>query len=482
MYNLLGWIVSLALGLAVLVGPWFFGAWEMWWFWPFFCFIGLATLAGGVRLAIAGFKGNGLSAAADTVLILALTVPFLFYAVIRCLSDGVVWMEAERMLLLHLSGVLVAGLTVFTLGQGQKTVLFWGLFGSLALMGLYGILNHMLFDSHHVLWMPRYEQYAGRATGPYFCPDHFAGAMELLFGMSAALLLDRSRRGAIVRCFAGAAALLAVWGVLLSQSRGAGLTLVVLACCILVWGFAQWPRAVRWYWRMISLSLLLLLAILVVTTHPDYITRFKTYGGLHTAGQHEERTLVEDVVYKLQRTARGRMFGGAWRAWKTAPWLGIGPGMHQHLWPQFAATDDGNREQGVWPTLTNHDFHSYEVHNDWLQLLEEFGVVGMVLFLLPMGALIRALWLRMRSERLDWQRSYGLDAGDGRYAWVLCAWLALAAMGFHSLGDFNLQMPGTVWMLALLLGLGVAAGEKQKAEMGKAGSRSPRERFAGVAK
>ena len=137
--SLLGWITSLALAVAVWVGPWFFGAWEMWWFWLFFCFIGLAMLAGGLRLVMAGVRRQHIPGGPDSALIAALTVPFLLYAIIRSLANGVVWMDAERMVLLPLSGVMVAGLTVFALGRGQQRVLFWGLFCSLALMGLYGL-------------------------------------------------------------------------------------------------------------------------------------------------------------------------------------------------------------------------------------------------------------------------------------------------------------------------------------------------------
>jgi len=456
MVGILGWITGAALAVAVCMGPWFFGAWEMWWFWPFFSVIGVAMLAGGLRLALDGFRGKEGSGLSDAALIAGLAVPFLLYAAIRAFAEPVVWMDAERMVLLHLSGVLVAALTVFTLAPAPRRVLFGMLFASLTLMGLYGVINHGFFESRHVLWEPRYEQYAGRATGPYFCPDHFAGAMELLFCMSAGVLLDRSRRGAAVRWIAVLAAVLAFTGVLLSKSRGAGMTLVVVCGCILAWGFMQWPRGVRWHWRMITVALVLLVSITALMVHPDYLQRFTTYGGLHQAGKDSDRALIEDVVYKLKHTSRGRMFGGAWRAWETAPWVGIGPGMHQHLWPRFAATADGDREQGVWPTLVNDDFHSYEVHNDWLQLLEEFGIVGMLLFLLPLAALVRALWRRMRREQVYWHHADGVGSGDGRYAYVLSGWLALAAMSFHSLGDFNLQMPGTVWMLALLLGLGLA--------------------------
>ena len=44
--------------------------------------------------------------------------------------------------------------------------------------------------------------------------------------------------------------------------------------------------------------------------------------------------------------------------------------------------------------------------------------------------------------------------GDGEWAM-----LGLVAMGFHSLGDFNLQMPGTTWLLAGIIGLGLAEVE-----------------------
>ena len=34
--------------------------------------------------------------------------------------------------------------------------------------------------------------------------------------------------------------------------------------------------------------------------------------------------------------------------------------------------------------------------------------------------------------------------------------LAALAMAIHSLGDFNLQLPGTTWLMGILAGLAVA--------------------------
>jgi len=165
--------------------------------------------------------------------------------------------------------------------------------------------------------------------------------------------------------------------------------------------------------------------------------------------------VVSSVWEALSRTCRGRMYGGAVRAWKSAPWFGIGPGMHQNLWPHFAATEDGDRESGVWPTLSNDYMHSYEVHNDWLQLLEEYGVVGALLFLVPFGFVCFFFVSGIRREGRLWQRGGEMAGGEMQFVYLLSGVLALAAMGFHSLGDFNLQMPATVWVFAVILALGM---------------------------
>ena len=127
--------------------------------------------------------------------------------------------------------------------------------------------------------------------------------------------------------------------------------------------------------------------------------------------------------------------------------------MHQNLWPHIAASPDGAPEHGKWPKYPNNTFHSYEVHSDWTQLMEEYGVVGLVLLLIPAG-LLAFLLLSRRSQMLRRRREDGRGASD--YGLLLGALLAIVALAFHSLGDFNLQMPATVWMLAAIVATPVA--------------------------
>jgi O-antigen ligase len=456
----MGWCAWAATVMAVAVAPWFFGAWEMWWFWLFTALIAIGIMALGLRLVAGSFPEEDPSVR-RSLWILGTAVPFLVYAVVRGLSSPV-FMDAERSVLLHISGVAVAAMVAFGMQPRQRRLLFALLFLSLAAMAVYGIANHILAGSRLVLWRPSYEQYAGRATGPYFCPDHFAGAMELLFCMSAGLLLDRAGRGMAVRVVAGAAALLAATGVLLSKSRGAGMTLIVIGACILVWGFAQWPRGVRWHWRVIAVSAALLAGMAALQAFPAYKERFVTYEGLHQVRAGGDAPVTAEILDRLWRSCRGQMFGGAWRAWKTSPWTGIGAGMHQHLWPRFAATPDGDAERGIWPTMTNEDFHSFEVHSDWLQLLEEYGLAGLILFLVPFMVLVLHLRRGIRLESRNWRDADPIPLQAGGFAFTLGGMLAMAAMAFHSLGDFNLQMPGTVWILSALLGLAVCNVHQRK--------------------
>lgn len=447
------WVLLGVLLVVAAVGPWFFGAWEMWWFWPF-----VVTLAGGCLLAgVALLLGEGYFPV-EAVRLLLWCLPFCVYILLRWWLGDVVFLDAERTVLLHITGLLVAALVVFWMRERQLPWLFWGLFGSLFAMSLYGILNHLIADSRHVLWMPRFEQYAGRATGPYYCPDHFAGAMEFLVCMGFGLILDRA--SGLWRRLAGSMAIvLGTIGALMSLSRGSGMTLVVILGLVVVVGFYQWPRYARNGWRAICVFGGLFVLIGAFALAGNYRERFITYGGLDRVSPTAEESVVDQVVERLLRTSRGRMYTGAWLGWQTAPWLGVGPGMQRNLWPRFAHSGDGNRETGEWPTLVNDDFHSYEVHSDWLELLQETGMIGLLLFLTGCVALGWTYWQGYRHTTIRWREdelSLMRQPIEG-FHMITAGALSFGAMVFHSLGDFNLQMPGSVWLLAALLALGIRA-------------------------
>ena len=147
---------------------------------------------------------------------------------------------------------------------------------------------------------------------------------------------------------------------------------------------------------------------------------------------------------------RGQYIGAALRAWRSSPVWGIGPGQNQHRWVQFAATEDGVRaepghpETLKRPRLMNADYHLYEVHSDWVQLLEEYGVVGFVLFCIPFTGIAILLYRRQTAMR-------DADAPALDRALPLGVLLAGGVLSIQCLLDFSMQMPCIVWLFAFLV-------------------------------
>jgi O-antigen ligase len=457
----LTWIIFALLSLVMVAAPWCFGAWEMWWFWPFSLCIFAATLALGVRLLVPFPAPTDLpedeqrrhrSIRRLATLLIASFIPFLIYALVRAVQSPVV-MDAERSFLLHLTPLLVGLCVCFGLTRDQSRILWFILIANLYTLGLYGIANYVVLRNACVLGMPGAPQYqlgSLRATGSYYCPDHYAGIMELLLCLALGLLLTRNMKPRW-RGVAGALAVLACTGVVLSKSRGGVLTLAFLGLGVVCFGFVQWPPRIRWYWRLTLISFFAGAAIFFVAVNP----RFKQWINWNQVRGGSVERLVRSFQQEFRKTSRGRMYAAALRAWKTAPVTGIGPGMHQHYWPHFSASPDGDREAGTWPTFVDVDFFSYEVHSDWLQLLEEYGLIGLLLFLFPCATVAMALGIGLRRESRQRQRTDWWQPTTPDIALIYTALFAYLALAFHSLGDFNLQMPATVWMLAAILALGL---------------------------
>ena len=154
--------------------------------------------------------------------------------------------------------------------------------------------------------------------------------------------------------------------------------------------------------------------------------------------------------------------GMALRGWRSNPVWGIGPGQNAVRSPQFAATEDGVRpepgrpETLKRPRLANAHFHLYEVHSDWIQLLEEYGAVGFALFCLPFAGVIVLLLLR-QGETI---RSRSLPALErGLPLGVL---FAVGLLSIQSLADFSLQMPAVTWLAGYLVAAALLVAPRSK--------------------
>ena len=434
-------ISTLLFGLVsviVLLAPWLFGAWETWWFWPFATCLFAAGACYSLRLMLSSVLGTRrLNFSTLTYSMIVLWLPFLVYALIRAIQADV-RMDAERSFLLQSSPVLLGLMVATGLSEARQHLLQALVMVNFACLGVYGIVNHFLTGNSTVLWVPGFPQYQityFRATGTYFCPDHFSGLMEIALSMGLALVLVRSSTTR-QRIAAGVLSAIAILAIVLTRSRGGGIVAGIIFIAALWLCPLSWPRATRRLARWIGTACLVTGLLIMSLFGGRYVERFKDY-----------------PWSALEKSERIQMSSAALRAWKTAPWFGVGPGMHQNLWPHFSASPDGDRAQHRWPTFPNNNYHSFEAHDDWAQLLEEYGLIGFVLFLLATGnAASHLIWRWKR-----WASASSLFPVDHAIPdWVLPgALLSALAMAIHSIGDFNLQMPATTWLMGALIGLAV---------------------------
>lgn len=119
---------------------------------------------------------------------------------------------------------------------------------------------------------------------------------------------------------------------------------------------------------------------------------------------------------------------GAWQMMLDAPWFGTGVGTFWMLWPPYRHPAD--------------DSGGYYVHNDYLQLWIETGVVGLALLLMVYAAVVRTFVRALRHPAMPARariETTGLFAG-------------LLAIAAHSFVDFNLYILPILIVAGLVLG------------------------------
>lgn len=264
-----------------------------------------------------------------------------------------------------------------------------------------------------------------RASGLLICPNHFAGFLEVI-GIMALSLTAWSRFGFGSKLLTGYIAVFCYLGVILSVSRGGYLsaTFSLLAFAL----FSLWIIGI-YRRRDFTLSLLIVLlggAVLLggtayVMTHNSFIN-----GRLATLS----KSTKDARVYNWQATLD---------QFKEAPVFGTGAGTHLYYGRQF------RRRQ-----IQADPIHS---HNDYLEMLAEYGVVGELLLagfllthLLYGMSTIGTLTVRRLCNSLVSSRSDSLALCVGATTGVL-------AIVAHSVVDFNMHIPGNALLLAFLFGI-----------------------------
>jgi O-antigen ligase len=269
---------------------------------------------------------------------------------------------------------------------------------AVTLESLYALIQEVN-GSTRVLWTDRPEQYGLRASGTYLCPNHFANVLALLFPL-ALVLIFLPEAGFPLRLMAIYFLAVSAPALYWSQSRSGWLGMlggVAVTGLLLAW------RKSRLWFLMALVALPLLAAAL---------------GWVAWQALPAVRERFGAVLENPEKAGGIRM--AMWRdapaMFRDQPWRGFGGGSYVWVYPPYQRHV---RQHLTW------DFP----HNEYIQLLLEYGAAGLALAL---AGLLGCAWglgrgiLLARSREAAWLLA---GAGGGFVASLI-----------HACFDFNFHV------------------------------------------
>ncbi len=273
-----------------------------------------------------------------------------------------------------------------------------------------------------ISFLQRFD-YGQRASGFYICPNHLAGLLEVvgLFGLS---LVCWSRWPVWGKILVGYMAAICYAGLVLTGSRGgylsgAGSLLVFAALSLLMLRHA----GSELFRRVVIAGSLA--AVVIAGSCFFFIHKSDYLSG--RAGN-----VVDTTNIRLD------FWQAALKQWRLQPVAGTGAGTYLFFGRQFRT----DRVQ----------IDPVEVHNDYLHLLAEYGILGAVGCAIFLAAHARRGWKSF--QRLGpWRIAASGRLFSNALALNLAALCSVAAIAIHSAVDFNMHIPANVLLLAFVFGL-----------------------------
>ena len=265
--------------------------------------------------------------------------------------------------------------------------------------------------------------YKGRASGTYISPNNLAGFLEMLLPLATTYVLA-GRMKPVTRIFLGYAALVMAVGLAVTLSRGgwAAAAIGLFAVIGILVGHRQY-----------RVPALLLLVVLLG-------------GGAWFTSIYLGKTLsyisrVEGTVNagRVELDFRRDMWTAAERMWRDHFWWGAGPAHYNYLFPEYRSERVQRQPD--------------RVHNDYLNLLADWGTTGGLIVLAGMAAFAAGL-LETRKHVRRAEKDLGRHgSSSNRFAFFLGAAGGLLALAAHSVVDFNLHIPANAILGVTLLAL-----------------------------
>lgn len=274
---------------------------------------------------------------------------------------------------------------------------------AVTLIAWYAIIQHAN-ETRQVLFVLRPPGYGMRASGTYICPNHFASLLSIMTCAAVALLLYPAA-GFVLKALSAYGLLLFLPSLLLTQSRSGWLGAIGGVCVIL---FLLALRRGRKATLASAIALPAAVALLA-------------------AGLWFLSPIVQErVSLAFQYDPRPTVWLGTLDMIADAPIFGHGGGSYRWVYVHYALQ--------ALPRFIRY------AHNEYLHVLSEYGIVGLLAAGWPAAALIMVM-VRATRRATSEKAAAACRLGAG----------CLAAAMIHAFFDFNLHVHSVTHMLIVML-------------------------------
>lgn len=341
---------------------------------------------------------------------------FLGYAAWRHTQAPVPYVSRHE--LMHLSVYAAVFLLVLhnlhRQGLTQWVVIVLVVFGTA--ISFYALIQ-LASGSEKVLWFTRPANYTRRGGGTFVNPNHLAGLLVTILPLAITQLF-LGRWSALTRVFFGYGTLAICAGIAVTMSRGGWIAAAVSLLLLLAWLFRRRQYRIPALVGVLVLGLGAWFYFKNVDAAQRRIKDFASHG-VHDSGQ-----------------SRAYLIGPTWQMVTEHPWFGVGPGHFDTAFPAFRP-----------PSI---QLAPGWAHNEYLQLLAEYGLIGGLIVATGMGFMI---WGAIKTSKFA---ERGNDLGfkaSNRTAFFLGASIGLTGLLVHCLVEFNLHVPGVAITALVLAGI-----------------------------
>lgn len=391
--------------------------------------VGTALILGGARLWVM-LPVYGLTAVLIAVQILRVVrgsrspvfrfdvtdgfvLAFLVYAVVRYWTAPVEFIARVELLnIFTYATCFWVARYAFTHSSQALFVLY-----TLAITGI-GVATFALWLKANPAFLPYGETlhlyYAPRLLGTFGCPNHLGSFLVICTSVTlGAAMFVRGLWPWRIVLFYGAGLMILVIGLSLSRGSWMGLLFAFLALSI----FSMRHSSLKWYFPLAFFLVFVFGGVVTLWQIPLFHER------LQEIFLHLQNNTLDQYV-RIQLAQDG------WKIWMDHFWLGAGPATFEYLHPRY--------QSAVYNT------HAYYTHNDYLNLLTDYGLLG---GLLVAGFLLTVTFTLCRHVDHRSRSVYRILLAGAVAAW--------AALLMHSWVDFNLHIPACAMALFVVTGLGL---------------------------